>query len=65
MKEAGLISQDQLELYERLKEQIPQELWDKYSHLGLNDMAKVDALRPWAKLLESAGTHWLDQDVWI
>lgn len=51
--------------YEQLKQQIPKVLWDKYAHLGLADMAKIDALKPWSKELKRVGTHWLDHDVWL
>ncbi len=50
------------ERYEKLAHGIPEDLWDKYSHLSFSQMAAQKELQPWAEELKKLNEQWFDDE---
>lgn len=48
----------QSEIYKRVKEMIPPDLWDKYSDDSFGEMATKPDLAQWKDELEQAESDW-------
>jgi hypothetical protein len=52
----------QNEIFEKMRNLIPADLWKKYNHLSFGEMAEIEELEDYADALRQAEDDWFEAE---